>query len=38
MRENKGVFNFNMIGEAAYSIYRIEQGLPVALNELNDEY
>lgn len=38
MRENKGVFNFNMIGEASYSIYRIEQGLPVALNELNDEY
>jgi len=38
MKENKGVFNFNMIGEASYSIYRIEQGLPVALNELNDEY
>lgn len=38
MKENKGVFNFNMVGEAAYNIYRTEFGLPVAPNELNDEY
>jgi len=38
MKENSGVFNFNMVGEAAYNIYRIEFGLPVAPSELNDEY
>lgn len=38
MNENKGIFNFNMIGEEAYNIYRVEQGLPTAPNELNDEY
>ena len=38
MKEYKGVFNFNMVGEKAFNIYRIERGLPVALNELNDEY
>ena len=35
---NKSIFNFNMVGEKAYNIYRIEQGLPVAPHELNDEY
>jgi len=35
---NKGIFNFNLIGEEAYNIYRIEQGLPVAPYELNDAY
>jgi folate-binding protein YgfZ len=34
---NKGIFNFNMIGEEAYNVYRIEQGIPIAPNELNDE-
>jgi len=38
MKENKGVFNFNLIGEEAYNIYRIEQGIPVAPNEINDEF
>lgn len=38
LKENKGVFNFNLIGEEAFNIYRIEHGLPAALNELNDEY
>lgn len=38
MNENKGVFNFSMIGEQAYEIYRIEQGIPVGPNELNDEF
>ncbi len=38
METNKGVFNFNMVGEKAFDIYRIERGLPIALNELNDEY
>ncbi len=38
MNENKGVFNFSMIGEEAYNIYRVEQGIPAAPNELSDEY
>lgn len=38
MKENKGVFNFNMIGEVAFNTFRIEQGVPVAPNELNDDY
>jgi len=38
MKEYKGVFNFSMLGEAAYNIFRIEQGMPIAPNELNDEY
>jgi folate-binding protein YgfZ len=38
MKENKGVYNFNLVGEEAYNIYRIEQGIPVAPNEINDEY
>jgi len=38
MKENKGVFNFNLVGEEAFNIYRIEQGIPVAPNEINDEY
>lgn len=35
---NKSIFNFSMVGEEAYNIYRIEQGLPVAPNELNDQH
>ncbi len=38
MVENKGPFDFNLIGEKAYEVYRIEQGIPVAPNELNDNY
>jgi folate-binding protein YgfZ len=38
MNENKGVFNFSMIGEEAYNIYRVEHGLPTSPNELSDEY
>jgi len=30
------VFNFGMVGEDAYNIFRIENGIPVAPNELND--
>lgn len=33
-----GPFNFNLIGEEAYDTYRIEQGIPSAPNELNDNY
>lgn len=36
--ENKGPFNFSLIGEEAYNSYRIEQGIPVSPNELNDQY
>jgi len=38
MKENKDIFNFNLIGEEAFEKYRIEQGMPTAPNELNDEY
>ncbi|MBK9098304.1 MAG: aminomethyl transferase family protein [bacterium] len=38
MQENKGVFNFNLVGEEVYNIYRIEYGIPVAPNELSDEF
>lgn len=36
--ENKGVFDFNLVGEKAYEIYRIERGIPAAPNELNDQF
>lgn len=36
MQENKGPFDFNFIGEEAYSAYRISFGIPFAPNELND--
>ena len=38
MVENKGPFNFNLIGEKAYESYRVEQGIPKAPNEVNDNY
>lgn len=38
MVENKGPFDFNFIGEDAYDIYRIEQGISSAPNEINAEY
>jgi folate-binding protein YgfZ len=38
MLGNKGVFNFNLIGENAYKCYRISQGFPSAPNEINDSY
>jgi folate-binding protein YgfZ len=36
MVENKGPFDFNLIGDEAYNHYRIENGFPVAPNEIND--
>lgn len=36
--EKKSPFNFSFIGEDAYNIYRMGQGIPVAPNEINDEY
>ena len=38
MKEYKGVFNFSMVGEEAFNIFRIEQGLPIVPNEINDDY
>ena len=38
MMEYTGPFDFSLIGEDAYNTYRIEQGIPVAPNELNDRY
>ena len=34
--EQKSVFDFGMVGEDAYNIFRIENGIPIAPNELND--
>lgn len=38
MKENSSLFNFGLIGEAAYQEYRIRMGIPVAPNELNDQF
>lgn len=38
MMNNRGLFDFNLVGEEAYNMYRIEQGIPSAPGELNDEY
>lgn len=34
--DNTGPFDFNLIGEEAYNSFRIEQGIPIAPNEIND--
>ena len=36
LNERKSVFDFGMVGEDAYNIFRIENGVPIAPNELND--
>ena len=36
LNQSKSVFDFGMVGEEAYNIFRIENGVPVAPNELND--
>jgi len=36
LNERKSVFDFGMVGEDAYNIFRIENGIPIAPNELND--
>jgi folate-binding protein YgfZ len=36
MVENKGPFDLNLIGDEAYIQYRIENGIPIAPNEIND--
>jgi glycine cleavage system aminomethyltransferase T len=36
MNERKSVFDFGMVGEDAYNVFRIENGIPIAPNELND--
>jgi folate-binding protein YgfZ len=38
MVENKGPFDFNLVGEDAYSVYQIENGIPSDPSELNDFY
>ena len=38
MIENKGVFDFSLVGEDAYQIYRVEKGIPSAPFEINDNY
>lgn len=36
MLDNKSPFDFNLIGDEAYAHYRVEQGIPIAPNEIND--
>ncbi|MHB1688502.1 MAG: CAF17-like 4Fe-4S cluster assembly/insertion protein YgfZ [Ignavibacteriaceae bacterium] len=38
MIEHVGPFDFNLIGEDAYNIYRVTKGIPAAPNELNDQF
>ena len=38
MVENKGPFDFNLVGEESYGVYQIENGIPSDPNELNDLY
>ena len=35
---NHGIFDFNFIGEETWNSYRVEQGIPAAPNEINDQY
>ena len=38
MVDNKGPFDFNLVGEDAYNAFKIENGIPSDPNELNDLY
>lgn len=38
MIENRGPFDFKLIGDEAYNHYRVENGIPIAPNEINDIY
>jgi tRNA-modifying protein YgfZ len=38
MLESKGIFDFNLIGEDAYKLYRVSKGIPASPNEINDLY
>ncbi len=38
MIENKGIFNFSLVGEDSYNVYRIENGIPSAPDEINSDY
>ncbi|MDR3609667.1 MAG: glycine cleavage T C-terminal barrel domain-containing protein [Ignavibacteriaceae bacterium] len=38
LNDTRGPFDFNFIGEDAWNSYRIEQGIPVAPFEINDQY
>ncbi len=38
MVDNKGPFDFHLVGEDAYNAFRIEKGIPADPNELNDFY
>ncbi len=36
MLDNKSVFDFKIVGDEAYNIFRIERGIPAVPNEIND--
>lgn len=35
---NTSVFNLNFVGESSYNHFRIEKGIPIVPNELNDQF
>ncbi len=37
LSENKSVFNLKSVGKEAYEVFRIENCIPIAPNEINDE-
>ena len=36
--KNTSAFNLSFVGEAAYDVFRIERGVPIVPNELNDNF
>ncbi len=36
--ENKHLFNFNLVGDDAYNFFRVQNGIPIAPNEINDNF
>lgn len=38
IKDNKSVFDLNFVGDNVYDVFRVENGLPVYPNEINDDY
>jgi len=38
LNENKSVFDFRFVGSSAFEVYRVEEGFPIAPNEINDSF
>lgn len=35
---NQSIFDLNLVGEEAYEVFRVEKGIPVSPNEINDNF